>query len=166
MLTYLRRSDGMTTGISTFTPNKYQLISGTYIDAIAAEKYSEGTTMDNNDASIECSRYGCDAFVRKDRDGHTTYYKLTAPYSNYFQPENIGKDEVIVVDAHSTGENLKEKLDNPNNTPNKVSSVIYVIILIILIGVIICFLCMPNKNSMRYRATNRPLMTDETNDAV
>ena len=116
LTTYLRRSEGMTTGISKFTPNKYQLISGTYIDAIAAEKYAEGTTIDNNDASLECSRYGCDAFVRKDRGGQTTYYKLTDPYTNYIQPENEGNNEVIVVVLEQKYEKLKEKIDNKNDT--------------------------------------------------
>ena len=84
-------SQGFVTGISRFTPNKYELLNDMVIDQTIGEYTGKGTTMDEDDASIECTRRGCSVFVREKKDGSTTYYQLTNyPYLNDNHQDQLG----------------------------------------------------------------------------
>jgi hypothetical protein len=84
-------SQGFVTGISRFTPNKYELLNNMVIDQTIAEHTGKNTTMDEDDASIECTRRGCSVFVREKKDGSTTYYQLTNyPYLNDDHQDQLG----------------------------------------------------------------------------
>jgi hypothetical protein len=102
-------SEGFTTGVARYTPNKYQLLNNTVIDATIAEYSGKGTTMNVDDASVECTRKECDVFVRDERDGATTYYQMTdLPYEvDKYQDQVASEQKVDVV---LTDDRKKESL--------------------------------------------------------
>lgn len=140
----LRRSEGFTTGIMRYKPNKYEILKNTVVDTTSAEQKDKKTSMDEDDASLECSRLGCDAYVRRAQDGDTTYYKFTIPYhgdSDSLQPELAGNNEIVYVKPRPRPRPapLKESLFNPqdNNNPNRGRNMILLLLFIAAIVLIL-----------------------------
>tara|TARA_B110000908_G_scaffold113440_1_gene133087 strand:+ start:11797 stop:12306 length:510 start_codon:yes stop_codon:yes gene_type:complete len=161
-------SEGFTTGISRYTPNKYQLLNNTVVDATIAEYAGKSTTNNTQDASLECTRKECDVFVRKEQDGATTFYKTTnLPYEiDTYQDQNVSKEKIDVIfkkNKESVASKSNEyELVPAVNTHKSQDDTRNIIIIIVFIGliVIIIHLSASNKGSVLYE--HRPMMADES----
>lgn len=85
-----RTSQGHTTGIvkkgksevkDNYVANKYELLNNTVLNSAIGEYVGKNVSLSNNDASLECDRMGCKAWVRNAQDGMTQYYRITNPYA-------------------------------------------------------------------------------------
>jgi len=170
----LRRSEGFTTGIMRYKPNKYEIISGTVVDSISAEQKDKKTSMDEDDASLECSRLGCDAFVRRNQDGDTTYYKFTMPYhgdADSLNPELAGNNEIVYVKPRPRPRPrpapLKESLFSPqdNNNPNRGRNMILLLLFIAAIALILWPILFRSK-TVHPEVFGRPGTVEEDEVAV
>lgn len=146
-------SKGFVTGISRFTPNKYELLNDMVIDQTIGEYTGKGTTMDEDDASIECTRRGCSVFVREKKDGSTTYYQLTNyPYLNDDHQDQLGYKNRYNLPR------LKEKSSQPqpvhvisstkNSNGNSIEN-LWIILIFIALIVLVLFM-MSGNNSSNY----------------
>ena len=159
----LRRSEGFTTGIMRYKPNKYELISGVVLDSISAQQKDKNTSMDENDASMECSRIGCDAFVRKNQDGETTYYKLTTPYygdADYKNPELAGNYEIMYLSKPSSTKESFIVVERPNKPPVYIDERIIFLFVAALI-LLLVYLYVRNQSTTAPEVYGRPGTSEE-----
>ena len=159
-------SEGFTTGIARYTPNKYQLLNNTVIDATIAEYTGKGTTTNSRDASLECTRKECDVFVRNERDGATTFYKTTdLPYDiDTYQDQTVGKEKVDVI-FKKNKESLVPKnyeLEPTVYTPPPPNDVRNIIIIIVFIGLIVIVMYLSNSKKGSALYEHRPATSEES----
>jgi hypothetical protein len=168
-------SEGFTTGIARYTPNKYQLLNNTVIDATIAEYSGKSTTMNTEDASLECTKKECDVFVREERDGATKFYQMTElPYAvDKYHDQIVSKQKVdaVLVDTSSKKKEplvtqpeglepiILHQNDKNKNKNTKTTNIIIIIAFIAFI-VIIIYLSSSKKGSPLYE--HRPYMGDES----
>jgi hypothetical protein len=165
-------SEGFTTGIARYTPNKYQLLNNTIIDATIAEYSGKSITMNTEDASMECTKKECDVFVREERDGATKFYQMTElPYAvDKYHDQIVSKQKVDAVLVDTSPKKKESLVTQPeglgpiilhqnDKTKTKTTNIIIIIVFIALI-VIIIYLSSSKKGSPLYE--HRPYMGDES----
>lgn len=156
-------SEGYTTGIARYTPNKYELLNNTIIDSRIAEYSGKGTTNNFEDASIECTRKECDVFVRNELDGVTSFYKLTKlPYElDKHLDQTVSKETFDVVETKPVKQyKLEPVLGNDNGVSNDNSRNIIIIVVFIGLIIIVLYLSSDKKESALYE--HRPATAEES----
>ena len=153
-------SQGFVTGIARMTPNKYELLNDMVIDQTIGEYTGKNTTMDEDDASVECTRRGCSVFVREKKDGSTTYYQLTNyPYLNDDHQDQLGyksrfslprpKEKQIQQQPVSVISSIKDGNSNSNSNSNGNGNNLWIILIFIALIVLVLFM-MSDNNSSNY----------------
>lgn len=146
-------SQGFVTGIARMTPNKYELLNDMVIDQTIGEYTGKNTTMDEDDASVECTRRGCSVFVREKKDGSTTYYQLTNyPYLNDDHQDQLGYKSRFSLPKPKEKQTQQPvrvissiKDDNSNSNGN--GNNLWIILIFIALIVLVLFMMSGNSSS-------------------